>query len=81
MFRHGLLGLGALSLMVFGQIDGTTTPIERWVTTTGAFGLCVFMVVRFSAAIEKLTVAITALRVHCASKIGQPKNSEQDPMT
>jgi hypothetical protein len=68
-------GATAVSLLVFGQAIDPNTPMG-WVSNISGIGLAVFMVIRFGGAIDKLTEAITGLRMHCAAKIGEPDDKK-----
>jgi hypothetical protein len=73
----GALGIGAMALALLGQVE-PSVPMQ-WISNIGAMGLLVILLTytlpkmskSFTDALAELTKAITALRVHCATKTGE----------
>lgn len=72
--KTGVLGICGIGLLLFGQAD-VGNPMG-WIGNVTGMSLCVFIVIRFGNSLDKLTEAITQLRVHCASVQGSPDDDE-----
>jgi hypothetical protein len=74
MTMDGLLGVSAVSCVLFGQ--AVPEGPMNWVSNITGIGLAALMVWRFGSAIDKLTDAITGLRMHCAAKLAAPDDNK-----